>query len=365
MHRCTLLPPTTHQGNILADITPPTESRNEPKHIATAGEHVIGETEKNNFSPALAESLSSSSSLTALNKVESASDSKALATAGLLGDVQLTGLGDGLLGSWNSDQKMISDYDAIAKKVGAPEMTTAEKVALMTLPSDQKDMYRMMLTSLEKLANKEINPAQYMGEGLRNAADLAQKNEGSWWNPFGSSKEALFVSYVGVSFSDKSLGIARDAVRAGAGSAFDLAGATLERTYSKIIGDNKNGAQGFNPNIVDSNNPENSVTHHFRELLMVGYNRGRNIGNWATTTVDKPEDNPGDVRNGYFGTMIGSALKNGKITPSEAAEMTIWAYTAHGGKQPPWGELEAKGGSLATDDYYLNPWLKAFRDRNR
>ena len=315
-----------------------------------------------NGAHALSDERSGSTELVKQGNSARAADSRALASAGIIGDVQLTAIGDQMLvGSSKEDQKLIDDYNALSKKSGAPELTSAEKFAIRTLPSDQKEMYRLQLDSLTKLADKEINPAQYMAEGLRNAASLATKHEGSWWNPLSSSKEQLFVDYVGLAFCDKSLGLGKDIARFGAGSPFDLAGAALERTYTKMV-DNE-AAKGFNTNITDSNDPSNTVTHHFREFLMVGYNSGRTVGNWATTEIDKPEVNPGDVRNGYFGTMIGSALWNGKITPSEAAEMTIWAYTAHDGKQPPWGDHDAKGNKLTTDDYFLNPWLRAFRSR--
>lgn len=310
----------------------------------------------------LSENQSGSSDLVRHDVSARAADSKILASAGIIGDLQLTGMGDQLLCSGGEDKKLIDDYNALSKKMGAPELTSAEKLALVTLPSDQKEMYRLQIESLTRLANKEINPAQYMAEGLRNAAKLAEKNEGSWWNPFGSSKEQLFVDYVGLAFCDKSLGLGKDIVRFGAGSPFDLAGAALERTYAKIVGGEA--AKGFNTNITDTNDADNTVTHHFREFMMVGFNSGRTIGNWAATTIDKPDVNPGDVRNGYFGTMIGSALWNNKITPSEAAEMTIWAYTAHDGKQPPWGDHNVKDNKLTTDDYFLNPWLKAFRARH-
>ena len=340
----------------MADIKPPAEQSRDKAHVPDSSE-----TEKSNYSHVLSEGQTGGSALALQGANDRAAESSAMAKAGVLGDVQLTGLGDhSWTGFWGNDSKLIEDYDALSKKVGAPEMTTAEAFALRTLPADQKDMFRLQLNSLTKLANKEINPAEYMAEGLRNAAKLAEANEGSWWNPMSSSKEDLFVSYVGMAFSDKSLGLG-NVLRTGAGSSFDLAGATLERTYGKI--NNGDAQRGFNTNVADSQDPGNSVTHHFRELMMVGYNRGRMIGNMATTTVDKPDVNPGDVRNGYFGTMIGSALNNGKITPTEAAELTIWAYTAHGGKQPPWGANNENGKNLNTDDYFLNPWLKAFRER--
>lgn len=342
----------------MADISPPVE----PKQPDIAHPVELGDKGKD-FSHVLSEGQNGGTALVAQDSAGRAADSNAFAKSGVIGDVQITGLGDQPAKEHTSDARsLISDYDEIAKKAGAPELTTAERIAIATLPSDQKDMYRMMLNSLDKLANKEINPAEYMAEGLRNAAKLAQTNEGAWWNPFGSTKAELFVDYVGVSFSDKSLGLG-NVLRAGAGSPFDLAGAALERAYGKINGNEA--GKGFNTNITDSGDPNNSVTHHYREFLMVGFNRGRTIGNYATTTIDKPEVNPGDVRNGYFGTMIGSALANGKINPSEAAEMTIWAYTAHGGKQPPWGDHNVNGQNLKTDDYFLNPWLKAFRAREQ
>jgi hypothetical protein len=352
----------------LADITLPAQA-----YVPEAARIAELAHKESDNSHVLSEGQSGGTDQIQLGANARAADSKALAAAGVIGDLQLTGMGDlqlagvgdqALVGcSWKDDQKLIDDYNALSKKMGAQEMTGAEKFALMTLPSDQKEMYRHMLDSLTKLANKEINPAQYMAEGLRNAAKLAEKNEGSWWNPFGSSKEELFVGYVGMAFSDKSLGLGKDIVRAGAGSPFDRAGAALERTYLKIIGNEA--AKGFNTNITDTNDPNNTVTHHFREFLMVGFNSGRTIGNWATTEIDKPDQNPGDVRNGYFATMIGSALKNDKITPTEAAELTIWAFTAHDGVQPPWGDANVKGNKLTTDDYFLNPWLKAFRAREQ
>ncbi len=342
----------------MADISLPTQPRvsETPLNFEVA--------DKADDSSLLLPDGNSSAQLVQKSAGDRAMDSRTLATAGVIGDLQLTGMGDlALMGSsFKDDLKLIDDLNTIAKKMGAPEMTGAEKFALRTLPSDQKEMFRLQLETLNKLANKEINPAQYMAEVLRNAAKLAEKNEGSWWNPFGSSKEELFVDYVGLVFCDKSLGLGRDFVRMGAGSGFDLAGAALERTYSKIIG--TDAGQGFNTNITDSGYP-NSVTHHFREFLMVGFNRGRTIGNWATTEIDKPSENPGDVRNGYFATMIGSALNNEKITPSEAVELTIWAYTAHDGTQPPWGDKNVNGAKLSTDDYFLNPWLKAFRESKK
>jgi len=333
----------------------------EARHEFNAPSDNLTKPQNDNFSDLWTMGQMGSAGFTMRTHQDRADASDAMVKAGLLGDMQLAGFGDDLLGI-NRDQKLLDDFDAIAKKVGAPELSVADKLAIVTLPSDQKEMYRHMLDSLTKLSNKEINSGEYMAEGLRNAARLAEKNEGSWWNPLGSSKETLFVDYVGLAFSDKSLGLG-NIFRTGAGSSFDRAGAALERTFNKIVGAET--GKGFNPNIVDSQNPENNVQHHFRELLMVGYNRGRTIGNWATTKVDDPKVNPGDVKNGYFGTMIGSALRNEKITPSEAAELTIWAYTAHGGKQPPWNEPEAKGNGLSPDDYFLNPWLKAFRDRNK
>ncbi len=289
-------------------------------------------------------------------------NTRALASDGLLPKIDVHGIVDKAvlaLGS-EEDRKLIHDMDAVAKRAGSPPLTERQKLAIESLRPDEKEMYRDTINELAKLANHEITPAQYMADGLKNAARLAEKNGRApdSWNVFQPSRADLYCNYVGLAFSEHSLGFKRDVVRSGAGSGMSLPGSALEDAYQGLIGNHA--AQGFNPNVADVD-PTNSITHHYREFLNVSYKRGRTIGDWATTEIDKPEVNPGDVRNGYFASMIGSALKNNKITPTEAANMTVWAYTAHDGAQPLWGDKNKKGNYLDPNDYFLNPWLKAYR----
>jgi hypothetical protein len=290
-------------------------------------------------------------------------DTRALADNGLIPRLDVHGTIDKVVMTVASeeDRQLIHDMDAVAKRAGSPALTERQKLAIENLRPDEKEMYRDTITELNKLANGEITPAQYMADGLKNAASLAEKNgrASDSWNIFQPSKADLYCNYVGLAFSEHSLGRAKDFFRSGAGSGMSVPGSALEDAYQGLIG--SHAAQGFNANVADVD-PTNSITHHYREFLNVGYRRGRSIGDWATTEIDKPEVNPGDVRNGYFATMIGSALKNDKITPTEAADLTIWAYTMHGGTQPLWGDANKKGNFLDPKDYFLNPWLKAYRE---
>jgi len=289
-------------------------------------------------------------------------DGKAMENTGLLPKVEF--MGDrGLFGSPSADdKKMFDDLDAIAKRSGAPALTSEQKFDILMMSSSEKQMYRFAIDELQKLADNKISPADYMSDNLRKAASLAEANgraPGSW-NIFKPTSQELYVDYVSQTFCDHSLGMAKDAARGLAGSPVSPAGIALEENYSALIKGRAD--QGFNPNVVDVDK-SNSVTHHYREVMMVGYNSGIYMADKATAYLDKADENPGDVRNGYFAAMLGSALWHEKITPTEAANLTIWAYTNHGGTQPPWGNSNEKGHYVETKDYYLNPWLKAYHSR--
>jgi hypothetical protein len=70
--------------------------------------------------------------------------------------------------------------------------------------------------------------------------------------------------------------------------------------------------------------------------------------------------------------MIGSALRNKTITPTEAVNLTEWAFKLGSRGEPLWGNVAYKygtrGGSPALGDYYLDPrmydindWKQAYR----
>ncbi len=277
--------------------------------------------------------------------------------------------GSGTIRGWIADQlaskdekQIFNDYNKLAKRVGHERLTDSEKLRIENLPQDMLQMYRKTLDELVKLEDGQINSAQYMANTLINAADLAEANGRSpdSWNYLKPSQEELFKNYLGLVMSEPPMGVFKDAGRELVGGGPDMTGSTLELTYQKIIADGT-GNDGFNPNVTDVSNT-NSVTHHFREFLLVGYNSGKFIADKAATAIDDPKTNPGDVRDGYFAGMIGAGLANGDISAREAADLTIWAYTKHGGTQPPWGATHKPGEHLdRLKDYDVSKWLKAFR----
>lgn len=264
------------------------------------------------------------------------------------------------------DKKVFRDYNKLAAELGSPLLSDTQKLQIENLPPDQKEMYRSTLNELIDLKNGKISPADYMMNTVFRAADLAESNGRSpdSWNYFKPSQGELFKDYIALTMSEKPLGFARDAGRELVGGGPNIAGSALETIYQSIIAKNHSAGEGFNTNITDSEDPNNSITHHFREFLVVGYNRGKYLADKAAAYIDSPVENPGDVRDGYFAGMLGAALRSGDISPRQAADLTKWAYTKHGGTQPPWGAENVAGKFLDPDkDYNIKDWLKAYRER--
>jgi hypothetical protein len=264
------------------------------------------------------------------------------------------------------DKKVFQDYNKLAAELGSAPLTDTQKLQIENLPPDQKEMYRGTLNDLINLKNGKISPADYMMNTLSRAAGLAEANGRSpdSWNYLKPSQGELFKNYIGLTMSEKPLGIARDTGRELVGGGPNIAGSALETMYQSIIGKNHSAGEGFNTNITDTTDPNNSITHHFREFLLVGYNRGKYVADKAAAYIDSPAENPGDVRDGYFAGMLGAALSSGDISPRQAADLTKWAYTKHGGTQPPWGAENIAGKFLDPDKHYnIKDWLKAYHER--
>lgn len=273
------------------------------------------------------------------------------------------------------DAEIFSDFEDLASRCGVASLTNGQKLNIIYMQSDMKSMFRSTLSELEKLKNGAISPSDYMASSLLTAARLAEENgmpclkpnESSdvalcmhsqgVWSPFGNTSNELFRDYVGMAFSTAPLGFKKDTLRNIVGDGPHPSGHSLESVYNAIVAGRA--GEGFNTNITDID-PKSTITHHFAEFLGVGFDSGRLVGNLAATIIDDPDVNPGDVRSGYFGSMIGEALFLGRITPTEAANLTIWAFTTHGGSQPPWGAAAEEGSFLVPADYQIDGWLTAF-----
>jgi len=258
------------------------------------------------------------------------------------------------------DKAIFSGFGKLAKRTGGKPLDDSQKWQIEHMSADQKEMFRFTMGELNNLADGKGTPADYMTNNLKNAARLAEANgrKPDSWNIFQPTPGELYRDYVGLVFSEHSLGFKRDLGRSLAGGGLNHAGSALEDTYHRLIAGKA--GQGFNSNVTDIS-PNNSVTHHHREVLLVAYNSGKFVADKATRYLDDPAQNPGDVRSGYFTAMVGSALAAGKLKPSEAAGMTAWAYNKRDGAQPPWGSSGAAGKFVDTDDYKIDVWLKAYR----
>lgn len=261
------------------------------------------------------------------------------------------------------DRSTFKEFDAVARRARAPRLTDAQKLDYINLSPDMKEMFKNTLTELEKLASGKVQPSEYMVNTMKDAARIAEANGRApdSWNYFKPSQAELFRDYVGMAFSDRPRGFWREAARNLAGSPHSSIGSALETTYQRLT-EKPTAGDSFNPNILD-NVVTNSVTHHFRELFVIGFNSGKYIGDTATTQRDDARTNPGDVRNGFFASMLGNALQRGKITPREAAELTEWAYTKHGGTPPPWGNTHHRTKWLGSSEYDIDKWMDAYRKR--
>lgn len=261
------------------------------------------------------------------------------------------------------DRSTFKEFDALARRARAPRLTDAQKLDYINLTPDMKEMFKNTLNELEKLASGKIEPSQYMTNTMNDAVRLAEANGRSpySWNYLKPSQAALFRDYVGMVFSERPGGFWREIARDIAGSPHSSIGSALETAYQRLT-EKPTAGDSFNPNILD-NNVTNSVTHHFRELFVIGFNSGKFIGDLATTQRDDARLNPGDVRNGFFASMLGNALQQGKITPREAAQLTEWAYTKHGGTAPPWGTTNQRTKWLGSSEYDIDKWMDAYKKR--
>ncbi|CAN5498701.1 hypothetical protein BH10CYA1_BH10CYA1_61680 [soil metagenome] len=200
-----------------------------------------------------------------------------------------------------------------------------------------------------------------MFDVMRKAAQLSKNDQ------------STFVDLVGMAFSSPPY---KNTERAALGTSYNPAGAMLERMYERLVhGRASSSYSGFNPNIADVE-PSSTITHHFREFLLAAHRNGKGIAFIANESGDDtPQGNPGDLRNGYFASMIGDGLARKRISVNEAVALTEWAYKLHSGKAPTWDNVAFKfgtrNGSQTEGDYYLDTrqyeiedWLRDYGERN-
>ena len=105
-------------------------------------------------------------------------------------------------------------------------------------------------------------------------------------------------------------------------------------TYHTRMSAPNPGPSGFLSVLEDTEERRTSdVGHHFGAFMQMGAARGEWLTRKAQTIIDPPSKNPGDVHNGFFAAMLGSAAAAGRIAPRDAAELAIWAYTS---PRAPW-----------------------------
>ncbi|HEY8208014.1 MAG TPA: hypothetical protein VIG99_11075 [Myxococcaceae bacterium] len=273
---------------------------------------------------------------------------------GGLEEVMRQASAQGLLPARIEQLRVPNDAELIDRLNGVrSEPLTPEQEGLIRNLSDPRErrMFLATVKQLEAAKAGSVTPSQYMTNLMQSAADIAG-NDG---------KE--FAHLVHFGFNEPAGGSYMTAGRGLLGGGNIPAGSLLEDTFKSLDNDVNNTAGGFNANIIDVD-PSSTVTHHFAEFLSIGSSLQGfpALANQAVTTIDNPKDNPGDVRSGYFGVMVGNALKDGKITPQQAVDLTKWAYTDQpaGMGPPPWGTANT-GTYLDPANYSIDDWLKAYQ----
>lgn len=237
------------------------------------------------------------------------------------------------------------------------QLSEEEQTAIRSLSPEEQAVYRTTLSELLRLRRGEISGSQYAVNVMQAAADVA------------GDRRSLFVDLVQMTFSDPDTFLTRIQRHAASGAGAHTAGSLIESAHYDLWtpgnapGNTTEG--GWNPNVVDTEDENSTVTHHFGEFLRVG-NRSRFQlrGMWAADACETLNglSNRGDIRNGYFGVMLGYALREGQISPQDAVRMTEWAMTRNGERQanPPWGSTETETEFLSWSDYDFSAWVHRF-----
>lgn len=235
------------------------------------------------------------------------------------------------------------------------KLTTKQIKDIQNFSPEKKELFVKCLNELEALKSKKITAADYMINIMSHSVNLS------------GNDNKKFVELVGEVFS--SVPIPLDPFRKILGAGPHSGGNILEPMFDKII-EEQGGSLGFNSNVTDDISKTNNMTHHVGEFLQVGFNRGSIIGKLSTDAIDRnltfgliqDKVNEGDIRSGYFSVMVGDALNDNKITPTDAVKLFKWAYTTeHGGKESPiFGAKETPEKYMNWKDYKIESWIEAY-----
>lgn len=262
---------------------------------------------------------------------------------------------------------LIAHYNQVATQIGRPELSPKDIDRFEKLDSNSRSVLDHALLQIEAYQRKEISAADYMTRVMSHAAEVSQ------------GRGEVFVDLVGMVFSEPQhagyfdSGPKKGVERLGRrllGTVSHPVGSKIEMLHRHIYASQKGaaGATGFNPNVLETardGDATSTMTHHFAAFLEAGANRpGAMLGNIAVTFIDDPEENPVDVRNGFFAVMIGNNLAKGKLKPADAVELTRWAYATEHSRQaaPPWGKNRGKGTYLEPGDYKIQDWVRAYNE---
>lgn len=225
--------------------------------------------------------------------------------------------------------------------------------SLKRLNPDERRMYGAALAQLDALKSGTINAAEYQANLMDAAARLA------------GDDGKKFVELAALPMSAGTMGVIFDGVRAAAGAAPNYAGSAIElASQTARFGNGKKDPNtGFNPMVLDNEFPGDTITHHFGAYLQVAANRSTNLSEAVALLRDSPDTNPGDVRNGMFGAMLGGAAADRKLIPTDIARLNRWAMSADAKPPPPWGNDAKVANSPAftsMSDFKLADWVRAY-----
>ena len=253
-------------------------------------------------------------------------------------------------------EALISRLSDVRAQHGLEPISEAQLADIRKLSGNDLLMYEFSVGKLEQLAAGTITSADYMFSVLDEAARIA----GDDTRLFRHLVTFAFASEPSGPFSGQNL----------AGRHGHVAGSSLEETHYDLCGKLMNADQGFNPAVLDTLYTKTSnVSHHFSAFVEIAQGLG---GPWgielAHGSLGDAGTNPGDVRNGNFGGMVGFAVRWNEMSPTDLVSLIRWAYSATPDAPAPWGTpaTNADGASVPFGDdgshFKLETWVALYNE---